>query len=148
MQVKKVARSKQLVQGSIFSIDKLSLSKNDELGNKTTSVLHEFYPEISSLREKKTHCIVLSQTCDLVLDEKRKPDLTHIVFSILEPLDKYISDGLGRLDLNKFQFRYPYQGQEIVFEAYEKRDEKIVTEIGRIIDNNHKWLYFLELPQE
>ena len=83
MHLQSVSNATQLSQGSIFSLKGLSFTHKG-----VSLTLSDFYPKVRI--DGIQHGIVLSQSCDLVTKDGRKPKIPYITVGFLEPLSRYI----------------------------------------------------------
>lgn len=146
MQVAKISKSqKNLRQGTIFSLKAL---KFDD-GNNTTISFAQMYPKVDLKRIN--YAIVLSQTCDLVDNEKRKIKTPYVLIGLLEPTQVYFEEKFkeelqATIKKNTIDFNLGTAGVFPIINE-DKVNEWIGKTLVNIFQNNDPFYYFVTIKQ-
>ena len=149
MQVNKIPNNFQhLRQGTVVSIVDLKFSNESKYSRKKEISFKDMYPEVNLTGV--TYGIILTQTCDLVLNKEREISAPYINFVLAEPIDRYIDDEYNE-KLNKIYEKYSLQFAPDDKRNYTLRDRESILDLvtkdfARLFQNNDKYLYFLVLP--
>ena len=145
MQVNKIGQQKKIRQGTIFSISGIKVPKSER--SKKLIQFKNMYPEVDL--KGVTYGIVLSQTCDLVETENRSIKIPYINISLVEPIDRFISDDYkDKIEkiFNKHSFDYSIKSHKIKITNRDSIIHGFKKSFNSIFQNNEKYLYFLVLP--
>lgn len=134
---------KELLQGSIFEIEKLSFLYEGE-----TFTLKQFYPEVDLTGVR--HGIVMTQSCDLVSSEGgRKIKVPYITIGFLEPFHRHIQ---REEDWSRVVLPWPIvtdQGPEnYTIVCRELFESALEDSLSKLLQNNAKNHFFFAFEDE
>ena len=157
-----------LKQGCIFNIQECVFVDKDE-----SFKISDFYPKTNGVKNK--YAMVINQTCDLSKEPDENGNLRdpaekipYLVVGFLEPVFDVLKQDPEVYQRLKRQIEYqeiiPNPGDEEIFdniptkfysfsklfksltEKSENKDIQIlINKLAGIINNNHKWMFFVEL---
>lgn len=146
MQVSKISKSqKNLRQGTIFSFKALKFEDDES----STITFAQMYPKVDL--QKIAYGVVLSQTCDLVDDEKRKIKTPYIQVGLLEPTEVYFEEKFKE-ELKNAIAKYTAElnlasDGTFKFIDEEKINDWIGKQLINIFQNNNPFYYFISIKQ-
>lgn len=114
-----------LLQGDILKV-----------GGEFKAYFKEFYPAINHHDEEDKYVMILTQSCDLVKEKKRKPKLTHVNVCLIKSLksfiQKLITEELKPLSIDGKRF--------LERDALDKLKEKISKLLNNADQKTHFFL--------
>ena len=107
------------------------------------------YPEVNVTGV--TYGVVLTQTCDLVLDKQGNARIPYINIALAEPIDRYIDDEYAQrlkaiYEKHSLNFS-PNDRNKYIFINHEPVVDMLVKDFTGLFQNNAKYFYFMELPR-